>query len=413
MKQKLDYKLPKEATIYRVLDADKLLGTNSHKKILERISKDLAGCNEKYNILYLPLIEGFAQYVQTLRDVSKKNNYRMLNLGLERAEFITTEFVKNKGDKYDHTYVFAVFSATLLLDIGRIDFLRRIHICNQDGAFIGEWEPILGQSIYKVAKYYKIRESVEEHIAMHNLISPILAANIVPAIGMVSLRNNQQLFAWWLAFLAKNENGKDAFANEMKIYNKKFLEKHTKQKLDDVSDEILKSEKLADSEKFWAWLKDKLKEDKSKVNAKDSKAHKVADGVYIDIESYAKEFCDKYSSKAASYALLAKQFNSLGVAKLSGADLQFEKHFGSKGGYKSSFMFKSSTAGSVAGSAINENGVILSSSQALIADVKGDNSKYVSNNASDVKIMQSNLATKTAGNDVVVNNLDPNSTNNT
>ncbi len=410
MKQKLAYKLPKEATIYKVLDADRLLGTKSHKKILERISKNIAGSNETYDILYAPLIESFAQYVQTLRDYSKKNNYRMLNLGLERAEFITMEFMKNNHNGYDYTYIFAVFSATLLLDIGRVDFLRKIHLCNQDGAFLGEWEPSLGQPLYSVTKYYKVRDSIEEHIAMHDLITPILAAHVMPDIGIVSLRSDQQLFAWWLAFLTKNDNAKDAFANEIKVYKKKFLEEHLAQGLSDTDDEIVVSDKLTDSEKFWAWLKDKLKDEKA--NAKDSKVHKVSGGVYIDVEHYAKEFCDQYSIKAASYALLAKQFNSLGVAKLSGDDLQFEKNFGSKGGYKSSFMFKSSVTGATAaGAAISDKGIILSSAQALISSVKGDNSQYVSNNSGDMKILQSNAANKIEASSML-NNLDPNNSNN-
>ena len=409
MSQKLDYKLPKEATIYRVLSAEKILSTNSHKELLERVEKNIAGCSEKYEILYEPLIENFAKYVQTLRDYSNKNNYRMINIGLERAEYIANEFVKNHLHDYDYTYVFAVFSATLLLDIGRVDFLRKVHICNQEGAFISEWEPILGDSLYDIAKYYKIRDSVEEHVRMHNLVSPILATKIMPEIGLVSLRENQQLFAWWLAFLAKDESGKDAFSHEMKIYNKQFLEEHRKQMLADVEDEILLADKLEDSEKFWAWLKDELKD--AKFNEKDGKVHKVAGGVYVDVEHYAKEFCEKYSSKAASYALLAKQFNSLGVAKLSGADLQFEKHFGNKGGYGSSFMFKSG-AGDTLGSAINKKGVILASSQALVSGVTADNSKHVVNKAGDVKILQSNMASKTQSASNMVKNLDPNNSNN-
>lgn len=409
MSQKTDYKLPKEATIYKVLSAEKILSTNSHKELLERVEKNIAGCREKYEILYGPLIENFARYVQTLRDYSKKNNYRMINIGLERAEYITNEFIKNHLHDYDYTYVFAVFSATLLLDVGRVDFLRKVHVCNQDGAFISEWEPILGESLYDIAKYYKIRDSIEENIHMHNLISPILATKIMPEIGLVSLRENQQLFAWWLAFLAKDESGKDAFSHEMKIYSKQFLEEHRKKILTDIEDQVLLSDKLADSEKFWSWLKDELKD--AKTNEKDSKVHKVAGGVYVDVEHYAKEFCEKYSSKSASYALLAKQFNSLGVAKLSGADLQFEKHFGNKGGYGSSFMFKFG-AGGAAGSAINKKGVILSSSQALVAGVKTDNSKHVVNNASDIKILQSNLESKTHAASNLTKNLDPNNSNN-
>lgn len=404
---KPDYKLPKEATIYKVLGADKLLSTLGHKTLLERVAKNIARCDEKYEILYLPLIENFARYVQTLRDFSKKNNDRMLNIALERAEFITTEFVKNHRDNYDYTYDFAVFSATLLLDIGRVDFLRKIHICNQEGFFISEFEPILGHSLHDIAKYYKVRDSIEEHIAMHNRVTPVLATKVMPEVGLVALRENQNLFAWWLAFLAKDESGKDAFAHEMKIYNKQFLEEHRKQLLSDVDDEIILDSKLEDAEKFWAWLKDELKD--AKLNEKDSKAHKVAGGLYIDIEGYAKDFSEKYSIRASSYALLSKQFNNLGIAKLSGGDFQFEKHFGNKGSYGASFMFKSAAGDAV----VNKNGLVLANSRALIAKVKGEKSKHVVNNASEIKMLQSSLENKSAtSSNNLVKNLDPNNSNN-
>ena len=320
--------------IYRILSSDRILGARAYSILFEKIRKNIALTDDRFELLYMPLLNAFALYVQTLRDYSKKNNPNFINVGLERSIYITSEYLKNHGEDVDFRYIYAIFTAALLVDVGKIDFRKKIHICTQSGTFVREWQPVLGDYLPDLGTFYKIRDSVEECEQMSNLITPILAKIIIPQLGLICLREEPQLFAWFLAVLCGDDRGKDSFTNEMRILNQNFIKQFEKNRiLHDIEEDVIYSDELNAGEEFWKWLEKKIQKDK--INKKGSGLYKVQSGVLIDIEVFAQEFSSIYSDSFPSWTVVMQQFNNLGIAKLSGGDYKYEQFFGSKVDYKS------------------------------------------------------------------------------
>lgn len=352
-----------ESLLYSVIGADKLLKQSSHQEILKDIQQNIAFSEVRYEILYEPLINSFVEYVQGLHDVGKLSDEQLMNTGLERAYGVTLNYIKDRGQDAEYSFVYALFSAALLLDIGRVDFGRKIMICNKRGVFLKEWQPILGVSLYDDASHFKVRESINYSEKMCNIITPLLAQKIMPEVGLLCIRENPELLVAWLSILAHDENTDDDLCSSFKIYNRKFQEKR-KKRLGKVIIDFELVESLMAGEAFWKWLKEGIKDKKIEVNKAGSHVHKVAGGYFIDYQELARKFSSIYSDKFPSWTVVVKQFNSLGVAKLSGGDYKYEQFFGDRGKYSVSGMFGDKRS---SGIAKLPSGIVIEDSRGLIS----------------------------------------------
>ena len=106
-----------------------------------------------------------------------------MNVGIERAFYITSQYIKDHGEDTDYAYVFALFSAALLLDVGRVDYRRNIMICNKNGVFLKEWQPLICGGLFVEGDFFKVRESVNYSERLINTITPLLAQKIVEYVA--------------------------------------------------------------------------------------------------------------------------------------------------------------------------------------------------------------------------------------
>ena len=164
----------------------------------------------------------------------------------------------------------------------------------------------------------------------------------MPEIGLLCMLDDSAVLAWWLKVLSYKDDGKDEFANDFRIYNDKFSRIEKLSRLKRIKEQYEIDKKHSAAEQFLRWLQEQVKKEEIKINEKNSSAHKLKDGVVIDIETLAKKFSSIYSDKFPSWTVIVQQFNSLGIAKMSGSDYKFEQFFGKKailgsGGHASMF----------------------------------------------------------------------------
>lgn len=378
MSKKFINDMSDEALLFPVVTADRLLKQAGHQKLLQKIEKEVAQHHDRYQIIYEPLIHQFVEYTQILSDVGKRSSEQLMNVGLERAYYVASQYTKDHHDTADFVYVYALFSLALLLDVGRVDFGRSVHICNKNGVFLKEWNPIICGSLIDEADFIKIRETVSYSEKLANAITPLLAQKIVPEIGFVCLSGQPDLLASWLSVLARDDSGNDALSTDIKMYNKRFYNQYTKM-LQDVLIEGVLIEGLQAGEAFWKWLKEGLKDKSISINEKESRVHKIDGGLYIDYKTLAKDFSSVYGSKFPNWVVVSGQFNSMGIAKLSGHDYKFDQFFGKRGGYGLGAMFSAGTAkeGKIAGSIQNPDGLVIDDVRKLVSSSGYKNSSYL------------------------------------
>lgn len=400
-----------EELLFPVVAADRLLKQAGHQKLLQKIQKEVAQHDDRYYIIYEPLIHQFVEYTQILRDVGKRSNEQLMNVGLERAYYIASQYVKDHQESADFVYVYALFSLALLLDVGRVDFGRAIHVCNKSGVFLKEWTPIICGSLIDEADFIKIRETVSYSEKLANAITPLLAQKIVPDVGFICLSGQPDLLASWLSVLARDDSGNDTLSTDMKMYNKQFYDHRTKM-LQDVLIEGLLIDGLQAGEAFWKWLKEGLKDKTISVNEKNSKIHKVAGGLFIDYKALAKDFSSIYGSKFPNWVVVSGQFNSMGIAKLSGHDYKFDQFFGKSNAYGLGGMFSAGGAksGKIAGSVKSPDGLVIDDMRKLVSSSGYKNSSYLSSKGgpSDAAALASRAESVYGVNNKQNKGLDPN-----
>jgi hypothetical protein len=362
-----------EALLYPVLSAAKLLQQAGHQKLLDDIKNNVALAEVRYEILYEPLINSFVEYVQVFNDVGKLSDEQLMNIGLERAYHISSQYISENGKDVDPAFIYALFSLGLMLDVGRIEAGRKIMICNKRGIFLKEWQPLLGETLFETANFYKTRESINYSIKMCNLMTPLIAQTIVPELGLLCLREDPNMLASWLAILAHDEKTDDDLSSVFQIYNKNFNEKR-KKRLRGVLVDAELIESLMAGEAFWKWLKEGLKNKTIEINKSGGHVHKVDGGLFVDYQELAKKFSSIYSDKFPSWTVAVRQFNSLGIAKLSGGDYKYDQFFGDKGKYNIGGMFGAQKSSSLSKM---PNGILIEESRGLVESNKYNNSNHL------------------------------------
>ena len=79
-------------------------------------------------------------------------------------------------------------------------------------------------------------------------------------------------------------------------------------------------------ELFWKWLKEQIESKKISLNKDDSMAHLVQEGLLLEHEKIFRDFTKTYS-QYRDWIVVYKQFNHLGLTRLSGQDYKFEQYF--------------------------------------------------------------------------------------
>jgi len=131
-----------------------------------------------------------------------------------------------------------------------------------------------------------------------------------------------------------------------------------------VDVEGYESSDLEAGEKFLEWLKEGLDDGSISVNEKDSMVHMLEDGLWFDVPEIYQAFNNTYAS-FRDWIVVQKQFNNLGLAKLSGYDYKHMQHFAEKGEAASRLGFMTHRQ---AGHTTEKQGMIIKDSKLLFKD---------------------------------------------
>jgi len=208
--------------ISRVLNAAMLLKAPAHQLLLKNMRESLAAfvSDDQYNTLYDACVRHFCEYVQRLQ-ATKASFYAhaggMMDLGLDRARAalaIRTAYRKHKADPLRPAMVdpkealwdYAIFTAALLMDLGRMVVQYDVTLCDQRGRFGTPWIPLSG-SMLGQSHYYRIEPSEQDNQRLAEWVTPLLAEQVVPPEGLKWLGSDKYVLEEWLALLHGDFSG--------------------------------------------------------------------------------------------------------------------------------------------------------------------------------------------------------------
>lgn len=198
--------------------AELLFDDRRRQELLAKFPKQLSLSNENYQILCTPLLTRVAEYMQNLPET--RNSYYaqsggLLDHALERTSMalslVRNYFLPDGEEAAPLTqpqtlWAYAVFSASLLHDIGKLvtDFI--IEVYDQQHQLRNTWNPFEGSMVGDGVYYdYDFDSSHPDTFKRRSTI--LLARQLMPAEGFSWIASNKDVLAVWLALLDDDHRG--------------------------------------------------------------------------------------------------------------------------------------------------------------------------------------------------------------
>ncbi len=317
----VDYHIYRDGQILPVLPAKTLISSNKHRMVLSQLETMLALPGEHYQYLYDQLLLNFADFVQVLPTSRTSPLSSLLNEGLGRAITSLSIIQQEAALDLDPRRTYAVFTAALLQDIAKVIIDRKVMLCNEEGEYVADWQPLDGV-MSKAGMHYKIREYVSGHHRIHHLMAPLLAYQLIPRIGFLWIAQDNALFVDWMHALG---GGDDSGGGIRSILSKIPLANNVT--LPSVKIDPVEANGVDHGEAFLRWLREGLLDGSLPVNTADSGVHVVEGGVLLEFPMVFKAFIERYNVHATIFQIYHQAANALGVRRSHGSDFIHDEFF--------------------------------------------------------------------------------------
>lgn len=314
-----------EGRMLPVLSGSDLLFSSRHKGLMRQI-RDLAGLPEEdYQQLYGRTLEQFFEFVQVLPQKQNGVLGSMLNYGLARAVIALQKFCQQKNKKPTPLLKFAVFTAALLRDVGKVVSQQHITLVDESGEYIEDWNSLSGSMVGRSA-YYKIYQIAKRYFRIESEVTPLLARQLIPREGFLWLSSDLGIFSDWLAALLDEEGvgGKEITWALSLIRREDLVNLLTT--LDGASVDMEVSETTEYGEAFLSWLKEQIESGELPVNADEASIHLVEQGVLLERKLF-KQFVDVMNMPVNWQVVYNQVGNLMGIPKKCGDDFLHAQFF--------------------------------------------------------------------------------------
>jgi integrating conjugative element relaxase (TIGR03760 family) len=235
-----------------ILSSEQLLQTEKRQQTLQDIRDLLSLPDDEYNRVFLSVIQNFAEFVQNIPETERSyfsSLGGMLDHALERASlsmFLCRTYLLPEDanlaslSEEEMLWVYAVFTAALLLDIGKLATRHVITLTDSKGNAERIWLPYAGPMVGQTTHYvYSFAEENYDH--MRHLVTPLLARQILPP-GDIStdengggqrtyggfnwLASDPEVLESWLAMLADEHRQVGSILTVIPLADAQILESY-------------------------------------------------------------------------------------------------------------------------------------------------------------------------------------------
>lgn len=314
-----------EGYILPVLSAEDLFFSARHKGILRQFHDSSGLSDELYDQLYTQLIYRFMEFVQVLPHKPNGILGSLLNYGLARASVVLQKYLQKRKLQTTPLLIYAVFSAALLKDIGRVLSQQRVILVDQSGEYLSDWNPLTG-AMNGQSDYYKIYPLSTAYVRIEAEVTPLLARQLISKEGFAWLSSDLSVFTDWLAALLDQEGlgGKEITWALALPKREDLIEVLTT--LDGASVEMIEPVATEHAEALYKWIKENIASGKISVNKSDSNVHIVKEGVFLDKKLF-QNYADRVKLPMNLNIVLARFGNLMGIVKKGGQDYLHAQYF--------------------------------------------------------------------------------------
>lgn len=289
----------------------RLLSASRLQTFLQEIQQYCALPENHYKALYRNAINQFAEFVQVIPDEPQAALGGLFNLGLARAILALRQYVEEAKNKFDTDPLinYAIFTAGLFFDVGRVLSQQKIVICNDKGDFISEWYPFAGSMAEQAVSFYKMYPYGTSIYQGFNHDGAVLfSRQLMPKEGFLWLSSDLDIFIDWLSALRGDVSGSGRrIGRTLSLLPLEDILALMKSMPPVLVESSLPKEYQVDDQ-FYIWLREGLANGSIVINTNEANVHLLDDGtMYLNNEIF-KRFVESHKLNH-DVNKLARDFN--------------------------------------------------------------------------------------------------------
>jgi len=283
--------------------------------------------DEHFSGLYVAFINRFAEQVQLMPSQPHGALSGLLNEGLARAMVALQQFIAQSDLSADPLLRYAVFSAALLADVGKLIINQRVILTSDQAEFVDYWYPLEG-SMLRLAPFYRLLPLAPIYQRLDYSATILLARQLLPELAYMWLSSDLAVYADWLDALGSRVDSGVITRTLSYIRLEDWRELFDQFNL--LPFDILETPETSLAEQFLLWLRDAIEHGEVKLNTNESGVYLVPEGVLLEQKVF-KQFAE-VMSKNMTWDVVYQQFgNLMGIPKRGAHDYVNAKYFSRSG----------------------------------------------------------------------------------
>lgn len=309
-----------EGYLLPVLTGDELLFSHRHKGLLRQLRDLSESTTDDFDRSYAMLLTHFMEFVQVLPHKSNGILGSLLNYSLSRTVATFQKYCQLRKDQTTPLLKFAVFSAALLKDVGRVVSNQRVVLVDHDGEYLKEWNPLSGSMVGQ-SDFYKMYQLAASYLRIEAEITPLLARQLIPREIFLWLSSDLLVFSDWLAALLGQEGvGSKELTWALSLIKRDDI-LAILNTIDGASVNTHMPAATEYGEAFYQWLKEAIEKNELPINTEDAGIHVVSEGLLIEKRIFQHFIAISRFPAFANFLMIYTQFAKvMGIGKIGGAD---------------------------------------------------------------------------------------------
>jgi len=318
-----------QVVLYPVLDVNGLLLDNPKRQYFLNSIAQYTGIERSlYQALYETTITRFVELVQAIPHHSGGKPASLMDYSLERATTILRHYRQSAGAEFSPLYAYALFTAALFQEVGRVISQQAVVISDEEGKYISEWSPFEGSLVALKAAYYKLRPIGNQWISLGQSVTALLARQCMPAPGFEWIASDYKILALWMGILTGDKEKEGELLHWLSLAYKPFNlggdgGGRSGERLTELEIKTTRPAETVLGEEFLAWLSEGLAAGIISVNSSDASVHILTNGMMLEPAIFEK-FCQIYGR--SNGAVINRQVAML-AGPLSGSDVVWQQFF--------------------------------------------------------------------------------------
>lgn len=314
-----------ETTLFPILTAETLLSNTKIAQLLTQIAETVNIPADYYQETYYQLIQNFAEYVQVQPVYYGGQVGELLFEGLKRSLLAAQIQNENTATEFDPVYMFAVFSAGLLLDLNKLLLDRDIYISGAEDAEIRIWSPFEG-SMLDLGEHYQLRNADKPVTQLSPYLTIALALQVLPQAAYLWLAEDIDVLNMWFAALCGDESGAGSLGRILGVIKKRF-EAAGKERFF-IPVDTTEPSATKTGEAFWLWLKKGLADGSIGINQKNSYLHILKNQKGTENEAFLEYPAIFREFAGENWESVYREFKQMQLTGCGDEDLEFTQVVG-------------------------------------------------------------------------------------